>query len=578
MVLAASLAFIVAFGVWKGRRNRDLDGYILGDRSMRWYTVAFSIMATQASAITFLSTPGQAYVDGMRFVQFYFGLPLAMIVLSVTAVPLYRRLKVYTAYEFLERRFDVRVRSLAALLFLVQRGLACGLTIYAPALVLSVLLGWNLYVTNVVIGVMVIIYTALGGTKAVSHTNFWQMVIILGTMITTLFIALSLLPEKVSFLDAVHVAGRMGRLNAIDFSFDWQNRYTFWSGLIGGFFLALAYFGTDQSQVGRYLSGQSVTQSRLGLLFNGIVKVPMQFVILFIGAMIFVFHQFHETPVYFNPVETRQVEASPLAGEFRELQSEYDDLTRAKREEIEALLEARRAGDHVAERASAASVAEIQAAALDVRVQAKDLVRQVNPRSDGNDVNYIFLSFVLTYLPVGVVGLVLAMIFAASMSSTASELNALASTTVVDIYRRFVRREGSDRHLVVVSKVATVVWGGLAIIFAEYANRLGSLVEAVNILGSLFYGTILGIFLLAFYVKRVGGTATFIGALVGEVAVIVCFTSTDISFLWYNVVGCLGTVASATLISLLDGGHRGGRHPENVTSSPSTPRPVSRSS
>ena len=565
LVLAASLVFIVAYGVWKGRKNRDLQGYILGDQSMRWYTVAFSIMATQASAITFLSTPGQAYVDGMRFVQFYFGLPLAMIVLCVTAVPLYRKLKVYTAYEFLERRFDVRVRSLAAFLFLVQRGLACGLTIYAPAVVLSVLLGWNLYVTNLVIGILVIIYTASGGAKAVAHTNFWQMVIILGGMITTLVVALSLLPDHVSFTDAVHVAGNMGRLNAIDFSFDLKNRYSFWSGLIGGFFLALSYFGTDQSQVGRYLSGQSVGQSRLGLIFNGLVKVPMQFVILFIGAMVFVFHQFHETPVYFNPVEARRVEASPMAGEFRQLQAEYDVLSRTKAAEIESFLEARRSGDAVAQEAAAARIDQVQASALEVRGQAKEIVRQVNPRSDGNDVNYIFLSFVLGYLPVGVIGLVLAMIFAASMSSTASELNALSSTTIVDFYQRFVKGEKSDRHLVVVSKTATVIWGGLAILFAEYANKLGSLVEAVNILGSIFYGTILGIFLLAFYFKRVRGTAVFIGAVVGEAAVVFCYTSTDISFLWYNVVGCLVTIGVATLATAMGG--RGGRpQPRAITS------------
>jgi Na+/proline symporter len=577
LVLAASLVFIVAYGVWKGRRNRDLDGYILGDRSMRWYTVAFSIMATQASAITFISTPGQAYVDGMRFVQFYFGLPLAMIVLSLTVVPLYRRLKVYTAYEFLERRFDVRVRSLAALLFLVQRGLACGLTIYAPAVVLSVLLGWNLYVTNLVIGALVVIYTASGGTKAVAHTNFWQMVIIFGGMITTLVIALSLLPKNVSFGDAVHVAGRMGRLNAIDFSFSWTNRYTFWSGLIGGFFLALSYFGTDQSQVGRYISGQSVAQSRIGLLFNGIVKVPMQFVILFIGAMVFVFHQFNPTPIYFNPVETKRVEASAHAGEFHALQERYDVLSAAKQAEIQTLLDARRSGDAITEHAAATSVAGIQAEALEVREQAKEIVRQTNPRSDGNDVNYIFLSFVLRYLPVGVVGLVLAMIFAASMSSTASELNALASTTIVDFYRRFGRRERSDRHLVTISKAATVIWGALAILFAEYANRLGSLVEAVNLLGSLFYGTILGIFLLAFYFKRARGTAVFIGALAGEAAVVFCFAATKISFLWYNVVGSLVTIAIAMLISMV-GGRRGRPSPHAITSSPSTPRLASRSS
>jgi SSS family transporter len=549
LVLAASLVFIIAYGVWKGRRNRDLDGYLLGDRGMRWYTVAFSIMATQASAITFLSTPGQAYVDGMRFIQFYFGLPLAMIVLSVTAVPLYRKLKVYTAYEFLERRLDVKVRSLAALLFLVQRGLACGLTIYAPAVVLSVLLGWNLYVTNLIIGVMVVIYTASGGTKAVSHTNFWQMVIIFGGLITTLVVAMSLMPKNVSFGDAVHVAGHMGRLNAIDFSFDWKNRYNFWSGLIGGFFLALSYFGTDQSQVGRYISGQSVAQSRLGLLFNGMVKIPMQFVILFIGAMVFVFHQFHTPPVYFNPVEARRVEASAMAGEYQAKQREYEVLSKAKQDQIQALLAARHAGDKVAEEAAVTAVAGIQAEAQEVREQAKEIVRQVNPRSDGNDVNYIFLSFVLQYLPIGVVGLILAMIFAASMSSTAAELNALASTTIVDFYRRFVRREGPDRHFVLVSKLTTVAWGGLAILFAEYANRLGSLVEAVNILGSLFYGTILGIFLLAFYGSRIGGTAAFVGALVGEAAVVFCFTTTGISFLWYNVVGCLGTIAASLAVA-----------------------------
>lgn len=569
LVLAASLVFIVAYGVWKGRRNRNLDGYILGDQAMRWYTVAFSIMATQASAITFISTPGQAYVDGMRFVQFYFGLPLAMIVLSVTVVPLYRKLKIYTAYEFLERRFDVKVRSLAALLFLIQRGLACGLTIYAPAVVLSVLLGWNLYVTNLVIGVLVIIYTASGGAKAVAHTNFWQMVIIFGGMIATLLIAVSLLPENVSFGDAVHVAGRMGRLNAIDFSFDLKNRYTIWSGLIGGFFLALSYFGTDQSQVGRYISGQSVAQSRVGLLFNGLVKVPMQFVILFIGAMVFVFHQFNPTPVYFNPVETKRVEASERASDFRDLQKEHDALSGAKQAAIQTLLEARRTGNGAAEEAAAASVAGIQAEALQVRAHAKQIVREVNPRSDGNDVNYIFLAFVLQYLPAGVVGLVLATIFAASMSSTASELNALASTTVVDFYRRFRKREPSDRHLVAVSKTATVVWGGLAILFAEYANRLGSLVEAVNILGSLFYGTILGIFLVAFYFKRVGGTAVFIGALVGEAAVVYCFAASGISFLWYNVVGCLVTIAVALAIALL-GGRRGAAASYDLRSSPSS--------
>lgn len=549
LVLVASLVFIVVYGVWKGRRSRNLDGYLLGDQSLRWYTVAFSIMATQASAITFLSTPGQAYVDGMRFVQFYFGLPLAMVVLSITAVPIYRRLKVYTAYEYLEGRFDVRVRSLAAFLFLVQRGLSTGITVYAPAVVLSVLLGWSLNATILVIGVLVVIYTASGGSKAVGYTHLWQMVIIFGGLITTLVIAVRLLPPGVTFLDAVDVAGHMGRLNAIDFSFDWKNRYNFWSGLIGGFFLALSYFGTDQSQVGRYLTGASVAESRMGLLTNGIVKVPMQFLILFIGAMVFVLHQFHPPQVYFNPVEVRRVEASEHAGEFRAIQDAYASLTGGRRAAIEEMLAARHAGDAAGEAAAAASVTQLAAEAGQVREQAKEVVRRANPRSEGNDVNYIFLSFVLQYLPVGVIGLVLAMVFAASMSSTASGLNSLASTSVVDFYRRFARRDASERHYVVASKLGTVFWGVVAILFAEFANRLGSLVEAVNILGSLFYGTILGIFLLAFYVKRVGATATFLGALIGEALVVLCYFTADISFLWFNVVGCAGTMLAALAVS-----------------------------
>jgi len=549
VVLCGWLAFIVTYGVWKGRRSRSLQGYVLGDRSMRWYMVAFSVMATQASAITFLSTPGQAYADGMRFVQFYFGLPIAMVVLSVTAIPFYRRLKVYTAYEFLERRFDAKVRTLAASLFLVQRGLACGLTIFAPSLILSVLLGWNMQATIFVIGTLVIIYTASGGTKAVSYTHFLQLMILMAGIFTALAFAVARLPEGVSFGDAVFVAGKTGRLNAIDLTFDWKNRYNIWSGLIGGFFLALSYFGTDQSQVGRYLTGQSVTQSRLGLLFNGLAKVPMQFIILFTGAMVFVFYQFQAPPVYFNPVETRRVAASAGAAEFDELSRAYERAADARAVEAMNLVAARRDGDgHAGERA-AASLAAADAETRATREKAIEVVKSANPRSDGRDVNYVFLTFILANLPAGLIGLTLASVFAASMSSTSSELNALASTSIVDVYRRFVRKEASDRHYVVASKAATVVWGAFAIAFAQSANKLGSLVEAVNILGSLFYGTILGIFLLAFYLRRVGGTAVFLGALVGEVAVIFCFTSTGISFLWYNVVGCLGTMAAALAVA-----------------------------
>ncbi|MGH9458409.1 MAG: sodium:solute symporter family transporter, partial [Thermoanaerobaculia bacterium] len=512
-VLIASLVFIVAYGVWKGRKSRNLEGYLLAGRDMRWYTVALSIMATQASAITFLSTPGQAYADGMRFIQFYFGLPLAMVVLSITAVPLYRRLKVYTAYEYLEGRFDLKTRLLGAFLFLIQRGLACGLTIYAPAIILATLMGWSLPRTILVIGVAVVIYTTSGGTRAVNHTNFQQMLIILTGMGAAFVVLLLNLPEDVGVREATWVAGKMGRLNAIDLSFDWENRYNIWSGLLGGFFLALAYFGTDQSQVQRYLSGQSVAQSRLALLFNGLVKVPMQVFILFIGAMVFAFYQFTTPPLFFNAEEVRSIERSAYADEYRRLEQEHARSSAEKEAAVRQLVEAMRADEERAIERAEARLAATQAEVLAVREEAIELFVRNDPDAARTDTNYVFLTFVLDYLPAGLVGLVMAAIFAAAMSSTASELNALASTTVVDFYRRLRGSERTDAHDVVVSKGATLVWGAFAIGFAMFANRLGSLVEAVNILGSLFYGTILGIFLLAFYVKRVGGTAAFAGAL-----------------------------------------------------------------
>lgn len=544
-VLLASLAFIVVYGLWKGRKNRDLDGYILADRNMRWYTVALSIMATQASAITFLSTPGQAYTDGMRFVQFYFGLPIAMVVLSITAVPIYRRLKVYTAYEYLEGRFDLKTRSLAAFLFLIQRGLACGLTIFAPAVIISILLGWNLYATIVVTGVLVVIYTASGGTKAVNHTNFHQMLIIMAGMIAAFVVIVRSLPADVSFLDATYVAGKLGRLNAVDFSFDLKNRYNIWSGLIGGFFLALSYFGTDQSQVGRYLGGASIAQSRIALLFNGLAKVPMQFFILFVGAMVFAFYQFTAPPVFFNSVETARVASSPHAGEFRDAESRFEAIAGEKTAAARTLLDVRNSGDEVAIESATARLRDADARAAAARRDAIGVIQKSNPKADPGDTNYVFLTFVLTYLPAGLVGLVMAAVFAASMSSTAAELNALASTTIVDIYKRQIRPDASERHYVLVSKLATCFWGMFAIGFALSANRLGSLVEAVNILGSLFYGTILGIFLVAFYVKHVGGTATFLAAIAGEAVVVYCKFATDIAFLWFNVIGCVVVVIVA---------------------------------
>ncbi len=548
IVMGGFLAFVVVYGVWRGRRNRNLDGFLLADRNMRWWTIGLAIMATQASAITFLSTPGQAYADGMRFIQFYFGLPIAMVVLSITAVPIYHRLKVYTAYEYLEGRFDLKTRSLAAFLFLIQRGLACGLTIYAPALIISILLGWNLYIMNVVIGVLVITYTASGGSKAVNHTHFVQMIIILGGMVAAFVVMVSLLPRDVSLIDATYVAGKMGRLNAIDFSFDINNRYNFWSGLIGGFFLALSYFGTDQSQVGRYLTGKSVAQSRLGLLLNGIVKVPMQFFILFIGAILFAFYQFVAPPLFFNDVEAAKIRSSPQASRYQALEQQHMEAFEDKQATVRELVTARRAGDDATVEAASTRLIAAQETTARIKTEAVDLIREVNPRAETNDSNLVFLTFVLNYLPAGLVGLVMAAVLSASMSSTSAELNALASTTIVDVYQRRIKPVGSDRHYVIVSKLATVFWGGFAILFAQYATRLGSLIEAVNILGSIFYGTILGIFLVAFYVKSVGGTATFIGALIAEAVVIVCFAFTGISFLWYNVIGCLVVVFAAMVI------------------------------
>ena len=544
-VLGGSLVFIVAYGVWKGRRARDLDGYFLSGRDMRWYTVALSIMATQASAITFLSTPGQAYTDGMRFVQFYLGLPVAMVVLSITAVPIYHRLKVFTAYEYLEGRFDLKTRSLAALLFLIQRGLACGLTIYAPAIILATLMGWDLRRTILVIGVAVVIYTASGGTRAVNHTNFHQMLIILLGMAAAFVVIIMSLPDGVGLVDATRVAGKMGRLNAIDFSFDWENRYNFWSGLIGGFFLALSYFGTDQSQVQRYLSGKSVAQSRLALLFNGLVKVPMQFFILFVGAMVFAFYQFTTPPLFFNTDEVRKIEQSRYAREYRALEAEHLSASAVKQDAVRAMVGAMDADDAAAAARAESALESADGKVRQLRERAVALFKANDPGAATNDTNYVFLTFVVDYLPVGLVGLVMAAIFAAAMSSTASELNALASTTIVDVYRRVVRAGASETHYVIVSKLATLLWGGFAIGFAMFANRLGSLIEAVNILGSLFYGTILGIFLVAFYVKHVGGTATFLAAIAGEAVVVYCKFATDIAFLWFNVIGCVVVVIVA---------------------------------
>jgi SSS family solute:Na+ symporter len=549
LVLILSLVFIVVYGVLKGRGSRDIKGYLMADRGIRWYIVMLSVMATQASAITFLSTPGQAYSDGMRFVQFYFGLPLAMIVLSITAIPIYHKLNVYTAYEYLESRFDLKTRGLAAFLFLIQRGFAAGLTIYAPSIILSTLLGWNIYITNLVIGGLVIIYTASGGSKAVSWTQTWQMIIIMTAMAGAFVMIVYLLPGDVSFTDTLFVAGKMGKLNAVDFSFDLSNRYNIWSGLIGGFFLALSYFGTDQSQVQRYLTAKSITHSRLGLLANGMVKVPMQFFILLLGALVFVFYQFTAPPLFFNSVESQGVRDGRWGSQYRQIEEQYRKASEEKVLLVRELVAARHGGDKSRLRAVEQKLQQAEERVSELREQGVAVIKKHSGNEDVSDTNYIFLSFVLKYMPVGLLGLIIAAIIAASMSSTSSELNALASTTVVDIYRRMIRKSGSDRRYLRASKLLTVGWGFFAILFAQYANRLGTLVEAVNILGSLFYGTILGIFLVAFYFKFIRGAAAFYAAILAEIVVFSCFIFTDISFLWYNVVGCLSVIFFSVLIS-----------------------------
>lgn len=538
IVLFSSLIFIVLYGIYKGRGSRDLKGYLMADRNIRWYIVALSVMATQASAITFLSTPGQAFSDGMRFVQFYFGMPLAMIVISITFIPIFRKLKVYTAYEYLENRFDLKTRGLAAILFLIQRGFAAGLTIYAPAIILSTLLGWNIYFTNAFIGILVIIYTASGGSKAVSWTQTMQMIIIICAMAGAFFMVFQLLPKEVTVGDALYVAGKMGKLNAIDFSFDLNNRYNIWSGLIGGFFLALAYFGTDQSQVQRYITGKSVTHSRMGLLANGLIKVPMQFFILLLGAMVFVFYQFTPSPLFFNSVASQSVRDGKWGVQYRQAEDQFQKASLQKRELIQKMMEARHRGDKATLRALNEKIDQVEEQVTSYREAGLRIIRRHTGNKDATDTNYVFLSFVLQYMPVGLLGLIIAAIFAASMSSTASELNSLASTTIVDIYRRLLKKDKSERHYLAASRTFTIIWGGFAILFAQYANRMGTLVEAVNILGSLFYGTILGIFLVSFYFKFVRGAATFYAAIFAEIGVLFCFFFTDISFLWYNVVGC----------------------------------------
>jgi len=541
VVMACWLVFLVSYGLWRGRGSASTDQFMLAGKTMPWYAMGLSIMATQASAITFISTTAQAYVDGMRFVQFYFGLPLAMVILSATAVPIFHRAKVFTAYEYLEHRFDAKTRLLVTIIFLISRGLGAGLALSAPAIVLSVVLGWPFRVTIMIMGGLVVLYTTTGGIKAVTWADVQQMAVILLALVAAFVVAITMLPADVSFLDAVKLAGAAGKLNAVTTTFDWNDRYNIWSGLIGGMFLALAYFGTDQSQVQRYLTGKSIGQSRLGLLLNAMAKVPMQFFILFIGAMVFVVFLFIQPPLVFHPVEMERVQAS---SQYAAIEGRYEQAFAQRQAAARRII----ASDPSA-------LQDFRAAQKDFDAARADALKISNT----SDTNYIFLSFVTHYLPVGIVGLVVAVIFTAAMSAISGEINSLATVTVIDIYKRHLAKDSSDKHYVTASRIATVFWGIYAVVFASTATGFGALIEAVNQVGSLFYGGMLGVFVLAFFVKRCTATGAFVGVLAGEAAIFTTARFTE-AFLWYNVVGCLVTVATGWLISLAGPGNHSPRN------------------
>jgi len=548
IVLFTSLISIIAYGLYRSRGSNTVDRYLLAGKSMPWYAMALSIMATQASAVTFISTTGQSYVDGMRFVQFYFGLPLAMIAICATAVPIFHHAKVYTAYEYLENRFDAKTRALASLIFLAQRGLSAGITIYAPAIVLSAIMGWPERTTTMLMGITVVTYTVAGGIKAVTWSDVQQMCIIFVGLLVALITVFVLLPPNVSMRDAVFLAGAAGRLNAVTTHFDWNDQFTIWSGLLGGTFLFLSYFGCDQSQVQRYLTGKSIAESRLSLLFNAVAKIPMQFFILFIGAMVFVFYLFVQPPLLFQRAELARIESSAA---FQPVAGDYQRAFENRRASALALTAAHRAGNR-AEEARQQSLYRAAQHEMDMaRSRAASLVQSYGGPKDFRDTNYIFLTFVTRYLPVGIVGLVIAVIFAATMSASSGEINSLATVTIVDLYRRHVRRNRSDHHYLAASRWATLFWGAYAVAFAGWGNRLGPLIVAVNKVGSLFYGSLLGCFVLAFGFRRVGGTAAFMGMLAGEAAIFAAFAFTGISWLWYNVIGCVVVLAVALAITYL---------------------------
>lgn len=553
IVLSVTLLFIVVYGVYKSRGSKNVEDYILGNNQTPWWTVGLSVMATQASAITFLSTPGQAYADGMGFVQFYLGLPLAMIVISITFIPIYSRLKVFTAYEYLEQRFDLKTRSFAAIVFLIQRGLGTGLTIYAPAIILSTLFGWNLTWLNIIIGIMVIIYTFSGGTKAVNVTQKQQMFVIMAGMFITFILIWHYLPNDMSFSNALHIAGANGKMNIVDLSYNPETRYTLWSGITGGFFLMLAYFGTDQSQVGRYLSGKSVRESQMGLIMNGFLKVPMQFFILLTGVMVFVFFQFNDVPLNFNPTNKILIEKSQYKEQYHVLEQKLEKLSEEKKEFNLIYIDHLNQGyDNPILRRQLVSLSSRE---NDLREEARVLITKADPKATTNDKDYVFIHFILNYLPQGLIGLLLAVIFSAAMSSTASGINALASTTAIDIYKRNVREPKSEKHFVNATKAFTLLWGIIVIIFACLASLFENLIQLVNIVGSIFYPVVLGIFLAGFYFKYLKAEAVFWSSVVTQLTIfaiyyLFIYKEETIGFLWLNFIGAVMVLMLSFLLQI----------------------------
>lgn len=543
IVLGSSLAFIVLYGYWKSKNIQSSHAYFKGSDDTQWWTIGLGVMATQASAITFMSTPGQAYYDGLGFVQIYFGLPLAMVIISVTFIPLYHKLKVYTAYEFLEKRFDLKTRSLTAVLFLVQRGLAAGITIYAPAIILSTLLGWDLNILNILIGGLVILYTVSGGTQAVNVTQKQQMFVIMGGMFFVFYYILTHIHPDVDFSKAMQIASLAGKTEVVNFSFDPSNRYTIWSGLLGGLFLSLSYFGTDQSQVQRYLSGSSMTNSRLGLVFNGILKIPMQFFILLTGVLVFVFYQFHPAPVFYNNTTVTKIESTTSKSEWVILTKSFDSIQTEKKQLL--------VNQHIS---NPDQLKKLWNQEKELKAKSQALIKSALPEEETNDKDYVFIHFILENLPTGLIGLLLAVIFAAAMSSTSAELNALATITAVDIYKRNINQNVDDKQLLYLSRMFTVSWGLLAILFASFGNLYENLIQLVNIVGSIFYGVILGIFIIAFYFKRLQANEVFYGALIAQTAVLCIFFTLDIGYLWLNAIGCVAVVLFSLFLRIMNFG------------------------